>query len=76
MRLRIHKLAGQSVLAGAGTGRAILSKLIAAIAGETDGPILYLDFENVDVATGSFLRETVLGFRAYCGQIGRSASSR
>jgi hypothetical protein len=52
------------VLAGAVSGRNVFSMLIQRIADEPGTPEpLFLDFSGVEVATASFLRETVLAFR-------------
>lgn len=58
-------MGGQTVLSGAGSGRKLLTALIAATPA-ADGPtIIFLDFTGVEVATSSFLREAVIGFRDY-----------
>ncbi len=55
-------------VAGSEEGAATLSRLIARTAAvqprETE--TLFLDFRDVDVATASWLRQAVLGFRDYC----------
>jgi hypothetical protein len=52
------------VLAGAINGRNIYNKLMQQISDEPETPEpLFLDFIGVEVATASFLRETVLAFR-------------
>ena len=54
----------QHVLAGAVTGRTVLARLLAETATEPDAPEpVYLDMKGVDVATASFLRESVIAFR-------------
>jgi hypothetical protein len=64
MRIRLTEVGGSNVLAQAAGGRAVLRKLLVASDVEPDGPQpVFLDFEAVDVATSSFLRESVLGFR-------------
>lgn len=65
MRLDMRSLAADSaVLAGKQFGQRVFARLVEAAtsAPATPGP-LFLDFENVDVATASFLRESVLAFR-------------
>lgn len=57
---------GQDALAGSADGAATLSRLISRVASSTETDVVFLDFRNVDVATASFLREAVLGFRDYC----------
>ena len=64
MNINLKDACGTPVLAGALNGRAALNKLLAATTNEPDGPALvFLDFEDVDIATASFLRESVLVFR-------------
>jgi hypothetical protein len=65
MHLVLSELAGGDVLAGAANGSAILSRLISLIRATTAPTVVALDFAGVTVATGSFLRECVLGFRDY-----------
>jgi hypothetical protein len=56
----------RTVLAGATQGKAMLAKLITAVnRAETPEPVL-LNLARIDAATGSFLRESILGFRDYC----------
>jgi len=52
------------MLAGALTGRKVYAKLVELTSREPNEPeSVFLDFEGVDVATASFLRESVLNFR-------------
>ncbi len=52
------------VLAGAPSGRSAFAKLLVEAAQERLAPEpLYLDFADVDIATASYLRESVLQFR-------------
>ncbi len=64
MRISMRDLGGLAVLAGALNGRKMLAKLLAHIGQEplTPEPV-FLDFACVEVATASFLRESVLAFR-------------
>jgi hypothetical protein len=56
---------GRSVLSGAMAGRKLLTALISATP-PSDAPIAaFLDFKGVAVATTSFLRDAVIGFRDY-----------
>lgn len=57
---------GEDVLAGASAGAQALAALIGLIAELHEPTVVILDFQGVDVATASFLRECVLGFRDYC----------
>lgn len=68
MNLCVHQLAGEDVLAGAGEGAAMLAKFINALGPQEEARLTILDFSNIRVATGSYLRESVLGFRNYCRQ--------
>ena len=52
----------KSTLAGSAMGRQMLAQLIAMTDPITLG---YIDFDGIDIATGSFLREAVLGFRDF-----------
>ena len=64
MRFRLRDLADNEILAGAVTGRRILGALLERIDGTLETPeVVYLDFQRVEVATASFLRESVLEFR-------------
>ncbi|MFN2511728.1 MAG: hypothetical protein ABR568_09830 [Pyrinomonadaceae bacterium] len=56
----------RNVLAGAIPGKSMLGKLITAVRPPTAPEPVLLSFDRVDVATGSFLRESVFGFRDYC----------
>ncbi len=69
MRHRMIDLTGgQTVLSGAASGRQLLSALIALTpALEVPAPV-FLDFTAIEIATASFLREAVIGFRDYARQ--------
>lgn len=83
LRVSIRALEGdKNVLSGNGPGRQLLSRLIqeidqpdgdnrplAEVASAEPGP-LFLDFDGVDVATSSYLRAGVIGFRDYCRNAG------
>jgi hypothetical protein len=66
MRLSLYECAGGGVLAGAANGATVLSRLISRVTRLANPTVVALDFSDVTVATGSFLRECVLGFRDYC----------
>jgi len=60
----MKQLGGTEVLAGALSGRTVLGKLMAMSKKEPAAPEpVFLDFTGVEVATASFLRESVLAFR-------------
>ena len=64
MRLNLKDFGGSEVLAGAVNGRATLNQLLAKMTSEPDAPeLVFLDFSDIQVATASFLRESVLTFR-------------
>jgi len=64
MKIKLVEVGGSNVLAQAIGGRSVLRKLLVATDIEPDHPEpVFLDFQGVDVATSSFLRESVLGFR-------------
>lgn len=64
MRLNLRDIVGGKVLAGAVNGRATLNRLLEKTTSEPDEPeLVFLDFSDVEVATASFLRESVLAFR-------------
>lgn len=69
MRYRlIEHSDGQTVLSGASPGRKVLSALIAATPTMGAPAPAFLDFDGIEVATASFLREAVIGFRDYARQ--------
>lgn len=64
MRISLEQIGGSAVLAGALSGRAALNRLLFATGTESEEPEpLFLDFSDVEVATASFLRESVLSYR-------------
>lgn len=69
MRHRLIELmGGQTVLSGAIPGRKLLSALVAATPSAEAPTPAFLDFADIQVATASFLREAVIGFRDYARQ--------
>lgn len=66
MRIDLEALGGGAVLAGALHGRRVLNELLSATATEPAAPEpVFLDFGKVEVATASFLRESVVAFREH-----------
>ena len=59
---------GQTVLSGAVAGRRVLGALIVATPTADTPTPLFLDFNGIEVATASFLRESVIAFRDYARQ--------
>lgn len=67
MRLPIQPLTGSRsrVLAGSAAGRKLLAALIDATPAGTTPEKVFLDFDGIEVATVSFLRESVIGYRDF-----------
>lgn len=64
MLLSVFDMTNSEVCAGAQPGRALLARLIAACGGSpAAAEPVFIDFKSVDVATASFLRESVLALR-------------
>jgi hypothetical protein len=64
MLIDMKKAGGSAVLAGASNGKRVLAKLVASTVQEPFEPEpFFLDFLRVEVATASFLRESVLTLR-------------
>lgn len=64
----IRSLAKTDILSGVSLGRRVLAALIEqAPASDAQGSV-FVDFQGVEVATSSFLRESVLAFRDTCTQ--------
>jgi hypothetical protein len=64
----INLTGGRTVLSGATSGRALLSALITATPSVAAPTPAFLDFTEIEVATASFLREAVIGFRDFARQ--------
>ncbi len=62
MRLSVSQLAGTTFVAGATLGSAVRARAIAETGTLADESV-FLDFDGIEAATGSFLREAVLGLR-------------
>ncbi|MDR6129089.1 hypothetical protein [Sphingomonas sp. SORGH_AS_0438] len=66
IRYSIFEIAAEKLtLAGSAMGRQMLASLISETRPVNEPTIAYLDFAGIDIATGSFLREAVLGFRDF-----------
>lgn len=61
----IRQLTGTDVLAGAKAGTTHLAKLVAATR-SAKAEAVVLDFSGVELATVSWLRDAVVGFRKHC----------
>jgi hypothetical protein len=67
MIVDVHELEDhEEILAGPQDGALMLSKLIEHVSGIQETMVVILDFRLIQVATSSYLREAVLGFRDYC----------
>ena len=56
---------GKQILAGGAMGRKLLAALIETVSSQPSPQPIFLDFSDIDVATSSFIREGVIGFRDY-----------
>lgn len=66
MQISVYELCGKkSILSGTFSGRQLLSALIAAVPSKDSPEVIFLDFTSVDVATSSFLRESIFSFRSF-----------
>ena len=66
MRHRLLNLAGgHAIFSGGMAGRKLLTALITATPSQEAPSTIFLDFDGVEVATSSFLRESVVGFRDF-----------
>lgn len=64
MKINIREISDGPVLAGALSGKKTLNRLLEKTTAEPDKPEpVFLDFSSVEVATASFLRESVVTFR-------------
>lgn len=65
INLKLSDYSSGGVLAGAVPGRSALGQMIAALASEKTVSVVMVDFSGINVATASFLREAILGFRSH-----------
>lgn len=66
-QIPIKELAGNTaVLSGFARGSLLLGRLIQSAYVKEEPTALYLDFQGVEVATTSYLRASILGFRDHC----------
>lgn len=64
MKIDMVQMAKTDVLAGALSGRAALTRLLELVAAEPAAPeLVFLDFQNIQVATASYLRECTVALR-------------
>jgi hypothetical protein len=65
-KIEIRSVAGTAILSGSPRGADMFTKLIRQISPEPTNPEpIFLDFENIEVATASYLRESILAFRDF-----------
>ena len=65
MKISLLAIGGRDGLAGALNGRSALNALLSMTATEPANPEpVFLNFTGIEVATASFLRESILAFRA------------
>jgi hypothetical protein len=66
MILEVAELAGSTILSGAPSGRQLYARMVEVMPAEPEKPEpLFLNFERIQVATASYLRESVLAFRTF-----------
>ncbi|MCW5829969.1 MAG: hypothetical protein KIT79_11720 [Deltaproteobacteria bacterium] len=65
MNFRILDIVEDPILAGAGFGRQSLGKLLERVEEPAKPEVCFLDFAGIQVATASYLRESVVGFRDF-----------
>lgn len=66
MILNVVKLTGSDILSGAPSGRQLYAKLVENLPQEPSAPEpLFLDFNGIQLATASYLREAVIAFRTF-----------
>lgn len=63
MRIRLSLIGGSSVLAGGINGQVAFGRLLEAVPTPSAPTTVFLDFREIEVATASYLRESVLTFR-------------
>lgn len=62
----VKKMGGGAILAGTTLGRAVFSRLASETPRFNVPTPVFLDFDGVEVATSSFLREAVFAFKDFC----------
>jgi hypothetical protein len=66
MHLRLRDFDDQPVLAGADRGKRTFVRLIERLASSKIPEVLFLDFDEVDLASASFLREAIINVKNWC----------
>jgi hypothetical protein len=66
VKFDIAAIGGGPVLSGSSSGRHLFAALVAGLPDDPDEPVpVFLDFSGVTVATGSYLRESIIEFRNF-----------
>ncbi len=66
MRIPLYELCDrQAILSGVRAGRHAFAQMVAQAVPPASEETAFLDFSGIEVATGSFLRESVMAFRDY-----------
>ena len=64
--LRLHDLAQSSILAGSVAGKKMLGLMMDAVREPSQPSPLFLDLDGIEIATASYLRESILSFCQLC----------
>ena len=71
MIIRMRDLIDRDILAGAAKGKSVFTSCVLVTGDEPDEPTaLFLDFGDIEVATASALRESVVALKSYKRSIG------
>lgn len=65
MHVQMREYAQDGLLAGKSEGKAVFAKLVQRTNNPPQPEICFLDFDGVQVATTSFLRESIVAYRAH-----------
>jgi hypothetical protein len=65
LRLDLAELAQQHILSGSLAGKRLFTQLVGQTHPTSEVELCFLDFEKVQVATSSFLRDSVVAYRDY-----------
>jgi hypothetical protein len=65
LTIDIKELAGKNVLGGSIPGQLLFGKLISRVTSGKDSEPFFLDFGKIQLATSSYLRESVLAFQRW-----------
>lgn len=64
--IKLYEMLDEEILAGKPLGRVALARLIENVEPVRTQEPIFLDFSGIALATSSFFREAILGFRDYC----------